>query len=334
MELSANTQRLTANTLLYPPKKGVEFQQLWWVIADLKRAATIDEVNQIISLIPTSTATGDVVGPASAVDNDVAVYDGTTGKLIKDGGLTIAQIIAAGGAAGTQDLSEVLAEGNVTGGTDIVVSAGDELQITDATASRIARIGTSKEVTFFDTTTYPNETELSYLKGVTSPIQTQFSGKQDTLVSGTNIKTVNGTTLLGSGDLGAGYTLNVFCQLSSQPQNTNRYFGNVIRALIGTSGVNKIYFPKTGTIKWANIYSFVTGVTGTNESWSCYIRINNTTDHLVATVSSATDERIWANSGLSISVNQNDYFEIKLVAPVTWATAPTNVVFGGNIYVE
>lgn len=35
---------------------------------------------------------GDVVGPASAVNNDIAVFDTTTGKLIKDGGKTIAQI--------------------------------------------------------------------------------------------------------------------------------------------------------------------------------------------------------------------------------------------------
>lgn len=45
-------------------------------------------------------------------------------------------------------------------------------------------------------------TELSYLDGVTSAIQTQINSKQATLVSGTNIKTVNGTSLLGSGDLG------------------------------------------------------------------------------------------------------------------------------------
>lgn len=45
-------------------------------------------------------------------------------------------------------------------------------------------------------------TELSYLDGVSSAIQTQINSKQATLVSGTNIKTVNGTTLLGSGDLG------------------------------------------------------------------------------------------------------------------------------------
>lgn len=34
--------------------------------------------------------------------------------------------------------------------------------------------------------------------------QTDITGKQDTLVSGTNIKTVNGTTLLGSGNLSVG----------------------------------------------------------------------------------------------------------------------------------
>lgn len=35
---------------------------------------------------------GDVVGPASAVDLRIAVFDGTTGKLIKDGAKTIADI--------------------------------------------------------------------------------------------------------------------------------------------------------------------------------------------------------------------------------------------------
>ena len=45
-------------------------------------------------------------------------------------------------------------------------------------------------------------TELSYLDTVSSNIQTQLNAKQATLVSGTNIKTVSGTTLVGSGDLG------------------------------------------------------------------------------------------------------------------------------------
>ena len=45
---------------------------------------------------------------------------------------------------------------------------------------------------------YVTETELNNKSYATT---TQVNAKQDTLVSGTNIKTVNGTTILGSGDI-------------------------------------------------------------------------------------------------------------------------------------
>ncbi len=48
-------------------------------------------------------AGGDVVGPGSAVNLDIAVFDGVTGKLIKDGAMTIAQVIAAS-IAGSGDV--------------------------------------------------------------------------------------------------------------------------------------------------------------------------------------------------------------------------------------
>jgi len=37
---------------------------------------------------------GDVVGPASATDDRIATFDGTSGKLIQDGGYTIAGLLA------------------------------------------------------------------------------------------------------------------------------------------------------------------------------------------------------------------------------------------------
>lgn len=46
-----------------------------------------------------------------------------------------------------------------------------------------------------------NYTELNHLVGVTSAIQTQLNAKQATLVSGTTLKTINGETLLGSGNI-------------------------------------------------------------------------------------------------------------------------------------
>jgi hypothetical protein len=51
---------------------------------------------------------GDVVGPASAVDAQIAVFSGTTGKLIADGGATIASL----GGLFTEDGSS-----NIIGGT-------------------------------------------------------------------------------------------------------------------------------------------------------------------------------------------------------------------------
>ena len=35
---------------------------------------------------------GDVVGPASATADRIAVFDGATGKVIKDGGLTVVDL--------------------------------------------------------------------------------------------------------------------------------------------------------------------------------------------------------------------------------------------------
>ncbi len=48
---------------------------------------TVDEANKQISIVGGST--GDVVGPASATDNALARYDGTTGKLIQNSTVTV-----------------------------------------------------------------------------------------------------------------------------------------------------------------------------------------------------------------------------------------------------
>jgi hypothetical protein len=67
--------------------------------------------------------TGDVVGPASAVDNSVAVYSGTTGKLLKDasqvtvdaatGNLTTPGSMTAGGLSTTPLNASNLSSGTV-----------------------------------------------------------------------------------------------------------------------------------------------------------------------------------------------------------------------------
>jgi len=82
-------------------------------------------------------------------------------------------------------------------------SSGDvkTLVAGSGTANQIPYWSDANNLSTLSTATYPSLTELSYVKGVTSAIQTQIGGKQATLVSGTNIKTINSTTLLGSGDI-------------------------------------------------------------------------------------------------------------------------------------
>lgn len=48
-----------------------------------------------------------VKGPASATESDIAVYNGTTGKIIKDGGKTIIEVLARANHTGTQLASTV-----------------------------------------------------------------------------------------------------------------------------------------------------------------------------------------------------------------------------------
>ena len=134
----------------------------------------------------------------------------------------------------------------------------------------------------------------------------------------------------GSG--GMGYTLTVQALTSSPGDGATVYFGQLPKAPISTANVSKVYVRKAGTIKIAQIYCY-SGTAGTNESWSLYIRKNNTTDYLIATVAVAASERIFTNSNLNIPMIAGDYFEIKSVQP-TWATNPLTTIYGGYIYIE
>jgi len=68
---------------------------------------------------------GDVVGPASSGDDHIAIYNGITGKIIKDSGQTIADIIGGGGTIPT-DIIATVKGGDIDPGE--VVAAGSNLE--------------------------------------------------------------------------------------------------------------------------------------------------------------------------------------------------------------
>ena len=81
-------------------------------------------------------------------------------------------------------------QNTITGGATTITGS-------NLTASRALISDAAGKVAVSDVTS----TQLEHLSGVTGNIQTQLDSKQATLVSGTNIKTVNGTSILGSGDI-------------------------------------------------------------------------------------------------------------------------------------
>jgi len=84
-----------------------------------------------------SAGSGDVVGPASSTDNNVAFFDGATGKIIKDSGLTLS-------GSNTGDQTSIT--GN-SGSTDALKSATTTIDVASSTAPTVGQILTATSST-------------------------------------------------------------------------------------------------------------------------------------------------------------------------------------------
>lgn len=88
--------------------------------------------------------------------------------------------------------------GETSGGGSIsITGAASTIVSSNLTASRALISNSSGKVAVSSITS----TKLGYLTDVTSNIQAQLNNKQATLVSGTNIKTINNQSILGSGNI-------------------------------------------------------------------------------------------------------------------------------------
>jgi len=141
------------------------------------------------------------------------------------------------------------------------------------------------------------------------------------------LETYNGTYWKGESML---YTVHALT--SSPTDSATIYFGNLTKAPTTTANISKVHIENSGVIRKANIYCY-SGTAGTSENWSFYIRLNNTTDYLIETIGTATNERTFNNNALNIPVVEGDYFEIKTTNP-PWSTAPLTTATSGNIIVE
>ena len=104
------------------------------------------------------TATGDVVGPASATDNAIARFDGTTGKLVQNSsGVTISDgnVVTATGFVGALD-GTVGATTPTTGVfTQVDITAQGDLRLQDTTGGQYVALQAPGTISSSFTLTMP-----------------------------------------------------------------------------------------------------------------------------------------------------------------------------------
>jgi hypothetical protein len=144
-----------------------------------------DETTGRLKVDASGSASGDVTGPASSTDNAIVRFDGTTGKAIQNSGVliddsnvmsitTVKALTAGGLTIQTNGGTNAVLIGG--GGSANFTSYGNTL-LNAETASRAVYLDASKVLKSSVTTS----TELGYLSGVTSAIQTQLDAKQATI---------------------------------------------------------------------------------------------------------------------------------------------------------
>jgi hypothetical protein len=168
-------------------------------------------------------------------------------------------------------------------------------------------------------------------------LQITLDGKQATLENQVNIKSVNGVSLVGSGDVvisgsGNGYCLGFQCLTSSMASATTYYIGNEPFAASTTQTINIVDCPKAGTIKAASIRFRRTNGTYTSGNFIMSVNVNNVATQ-IASVANFNTPLVFSNASLNIPVVYGDDLQIKVLTP-TLSVAGTACFVSGNIYIE
>jgi len=200
-----------------------------------------------------------------------------------------------------------------SGSGDAIEVAEGSVSIDDETASTIASFDANKRIKSLATSTYPSLTELSYVKGVTSAIQTQLNALANT------------------------YSVNVLSQTLLAPADATSYhFGINIEIPASATIRREFKFPQAGTMT-AFSFNLLQAINGSNQTCTIYLRNTTTsTDYTIGTFTSdfgLNGALKTVFSGLSIAVNTTDDWAVKILTP-TWTTNPTNWIPNGLILIE
>lgn len=186
-------------------------------------------------------------------------------------------------------------------------------------ASRVQTIATSTNATFYPTFVDANNG--------TATAETVYTDAGISYNPSTNLLT---TTVSNGGGYARSGTL---ATASLNPTAATTYYGGgaASAALSTTAGSRRLYMPKAGTI--TSCYGFFNQTAGhLTNTGALNIRLNNTTDTLVANATHNTGTTIYSNTALSIAVVAGDYIEFKWTCPAT--TAPSAVTTDFVVYIS
>jgi hypothetical protein len=244
---------------------------------------------------------------------NIKTVNGTS--VLGSGNIAISSAVAWGGVTGTlsnqTDLQTAL-DGKVdensaiTGATKTKITYDAKGLVTagaDATTADIADSTNKRYVTDAQLVVVGNTSGTNTGDNATN---SQYSGlaasKQDTLVSGTNIKTINSTSLLGSGNVAVEPTITA--TTSADYYRGDKTFATLNKAAVGlgnvdnTSDANKPVSTATQTALDAKTNKLIT----TNRQTASYTLVLSDADKLVEmNVASANNLTVPLNSSVAFS---------------------------------
>lgn len=204
---------------------------------------------------------GDVVGPASATNNSLARFDGTTGKLLKDGAVI-----------GT----DVQAHSSVLDGTTASFTTADETKLDGIAAGATAN---SADATLLDRTNHTGTQAISTVSG----LQTALDGKQPLATVLTNTT----ASFLTAQETKLGYiSVTQAVDLDVIESRVNELDASVI--LKGSWDASAGTFPGSGSAQAG--WSYIVSVAGTVDSIAFSIN-----DRIIAIADNASTSTYSAN---------------------------------------
>jgi hypothetical protein len=209
-----------------------------------------------------SGASGDVVGPASSVASRIAVFSGTSGKLLADGGMTIAEAIAA--ASGGSSLNAPTDPGD--DGKVAIADSGDLIYSLIASAN----ISPTAAITLSQLANISTSTILGRITSGTGVIESlTVSGGVEFSGTGIRRSALTGDVTASAGSNATTIANNAVTFAKFQTLNTDKFVG---RDSAGTGNAEEIgvtggiEFTGTGNIQRSAISGDITISAGSSTS--------------------------------------------------------------------